>query len=232
MLVETERHGRVSVLSLHRPPVNAADLALARAIHEAVAVARDDAASDAVVVTGLPGYFCAGVDTRAIPAYDADTRAEMLRTINRTILALYSLPKPLVAAVSGHAVGAGLVLALTADVRLAARGDFQLGLTESAAGIPFPACPLVVVRTELAPDVLRVLALGSASFPPDSPALRGVVDRVLEPEALLAEAVREAETLARHPGHAVVKKQLRAGAVAEMTRIVETGDEPMLRGWV
>ncbi len=85
---------------------------------------------------------------------------------------------------------------------------------------------------ELAPDVLRVLALGSASFAPDSPSLRGVVDRVVEPEALLAEAVREAETLARHPGHAVVKQQLRAGAIAEMARIVETGDEPMLRRWV
>lgn len=232
MLVRRERRGRVSVLSLQRPPVNAADLPFARAIHDAMAAERNDPASAAVVLTGLPGCFCAGVDTRAVPAYDAATRAEMLRTIDRTILALYAFPKPVVAAISGHALGAGLVLALTAELRLAARGDFRLGLTEAAAGIPFPACPLVVVRAELAPDVLRVLALGSASFAPDAPALRGVVDRVVEPDALVDEAVREAEALARHPGHRVVKQQLRAAAVAEMERIVREDDEPMLRGWV
>jgi enoyl-CoA hydratase len=232
MLIETERQGRVSVLRLHRPPVNAADLPFARAIHDAVVAARGDAATAAVVVTGIPGYFCAGVDTRAIPSYDADTRAEMLRTINRTILALYSCPKPVVAAVSGHALGAGLVLALTADVRLAARGEFKLGLTESVAGIPFPACPLVVIRAELAPDVLRVLAIGSASHRPESEVMRGVVDRVIAPEELVTEAVREADALAEHRGHAVVNRQIRASAIAEMERAVVHGDEPMFRGWV
>jgi enoyl-CoA hydratase len=156
----------------------------------------------------------------------------MLRTINRTICELYSLPKPVVAAVSGHALGGALVLVLACDIRLAARGDFRLGLTETAAGIPYPAGPLTVVRAELAPESVRILALASATAEPDSPLLRGVIDRVVEPSALLDEAVAEAKRLAAMSAFGRVKQQLRAPVCERLRRIVERDEEPLHEQWV
>lgn len=231
-LIETEDRDGVRVLALSRPPVNALDLELARAVQQAITAARDDAACRALVLTGRPGVFSAGIDTRRVPAYDAATRGEMLRTINRTICELYSLPKPAVAAVSGHALGGALVLVLACDLRLAARGDFRLGLTETAAGIPYPAGPLTVVRAELSPESLRLLALGSETAAPESPLLRGVIDRVVEPAALVDEAVREARRLAAMPAFGRVKEQLRAPVCERLRRIVEHDEEPLHDRWV
>jgi enoyl-CoA hydratase len=222
----------VHVLRLCRPPVNALDLELARALLRAVREAEAAPRCDALVLTGLPGVFSAGIDTREVPAYDAQTRAAMLRTINTTVLALYASRKPAVAALSGHALGGALVLALTCDFRLAARGPFRLGLTEAQAGIPYPAGPLAVVRAELSPAQLRGLALGSLTAGPESEVFAGVIDRVVEPSALLEEAAREAQRLAALPAFGRVKQQLRGDTVARLARIVEQDDEPLLRGWV
>lgn len=230
--VESEDRGDVRVVRLSRPPVNALDLELARTLHEAVLEAEAAPRCAAVVLTGLPGVFSAGIDTRRVPAYDAETRAAMLRTINRTILALYGSRKPAVAALSGHALGGALVLALTCDYRLAARGPFKLGLTEAAAGIPFPAGPLAVVRAELSPPQLRLLAVGSPTADPESELLAGVIDRVVEPGVLLEEAAAEARRLAALPAFARVKEQLRAATVARLARIVEDDAEPLLDGWL
>src|SRR5262249_49260447 len=187
-LIEAEDGDGIRTLRLSRPPVNALNLELASAAQRALAEAAAETRCTGIVLTGLPRLFSAGIDTREVPAYDREKRAAMLRTINRTVLALYSLPKPVVAAVSGHALGGAFVLMLACDVRLVARGPFKLGLSEAQVGIPFPAGPLTVVRAELTPAQVRILALGSQTVGPESEALAGIVDRVVEPAALLEEA--------------------------------------------
>jgi enoyl-CoA hydratase len=230
--VRREDRDGVRVLSLARPPVNAIDFALVRALGDAAEAAASDPACRALVVIGAPGVFSAGIDTKRVPSYDADERASMLRAVNRTVLELYALEKPAVAAISGHALGAGLVLALTCDLRLAAEGDFRLGLTEGKAGIPFPAGPLAVARAELSPESLRQLALTSATEAPASPRLAGIVDRVVPADALLASAFDEARALAAQPAFAAVKRQLRGDTIARLRRIVERDEEPLLAGWL
>src|SRR5262245_14373395 len=131
----TERDG-VQILALRRPPVNAIELGLLRDAQVAVREARSDASCRALVLTGAPGIFSAGLDTRVVPAYSPVERQALLRLLNQLVLDLYGMPKPTVAAISGHALAGGLVLALLCDLRLAARGDFRLGLPEVDAGIP------------------------------------------------------------------------------------------------
>jgi len=231
-LIETEDRDGVRILRLSRPPVNALDLELARAVEHAVADASADTGCGGVVLTGLEGVFSAGIDTREVPAYDADERATMLRTINRTILELYGLAKPVVAAVTGHALGGAFVLVLASDVRLAARGPFELGLTEALAGIPFPAGPLAVVQAELTPAQIRTLVLGSITASPDSDVFSGLIDRVVEPGALLESALEEARRLKALPAYGRVKQQLRARTIQRLRRIADQDEEPLLDRWI
>lgn len=231
-MIQTEDRRGVRVVALHRPPVNAFDLTLVAAVGEALRQAGEDESCEALVLTGIPGVFSAGIDTRAVPGYDPTTRSAMLRAINRTVAILYALPKPVVAAISGHALGGALVLALACDVRLAARGAFRLGLTESAAGIPFPAGPLVIVRAELSPENARMLALQSPVVGPEVLLARGVIDRVVEPERLIEESLDEARRLLALPAYGEVKRQLRASSCDLLRHIVEGDEEPLHRGWV
>jgi enoyl-CoA hydratase len=231
-LVDVEDRGDVRILRLHRPPVNALNLDVARAVHQAFESASSDPGCAGIILTGLPGVFSAGIDTREVPAYGAEQRASMLRTVNRAIRALYTTPKPVVAAVSGHALGGAFVLLLACDVRVAARGPFKLGLTEAGAGIPFPAGPLAVVRAELSPAQLRTLALGSPTAGPDSELFAGIIDRLVEPEALLDAALEEVRRLAALPAYGRVKQQLRRETSERLAEIVERDLEPLLARWV
>jgi enoyl-CoA hydratase len=191
-LVATEERDGVWILSLARPPVNAVDPRLVAALEERAATAADSPACRAVVITGRGRAFSAGIDTKVVPAYDRAERAEMIRAVNRAILGLYGLPRPTVAAVNGHALGAGLVLALACDVRLAAAGEYRIGLAEVAAGIPFPAGPLVVVQAELTPPAARTLVLGGAAFGPTDPRAMAFLDAVCPGPSLLSAAVERA----------------------------------------
>jgi enoyl-CoA hydratase len=231
-VIRTTEQDGVWIVSFARPPMNAIDLSVIVALGACVQEAADSASCRAMVVTGDPPAFSAGIDVKAVPAYDAATRAEMIRCINRCILQFYGLPKPTVAAINGHALGAGLVLALACDFRLAAAGSYRLGLTEVTAGIPFPAAPLLVVQAELDHDVARRLTLSGAVFGPEDSVATTFLDDVAPADQLVPRAIDRATTAARASAYAAVKRQLKAAALERIARVVEADADPLLAGWI
>ena len=231
-LIRTVDRDGVRVVSFARPPMNAIDRSLVMALGACVEDAADSAACRAVVLTGDPPAFSAGIDIKVVPAYDAATRADMIRHINRCVLQFYGLPKPTVAAINGHALGAGLVLALACDFRLAAAGSYRLGLTEVTAGVPFPAAPLLVVQAELDHDVARRLSLSGAVFGPEDPFATSFIDDVVPRDQLIERAIERAASAARAPAYAAVKRQLRAATLERIADVVQRDADPLLAGWI
>ena len=127
----------MAVLNVDRPPVNALDHQL---LAEGAAILEELRADPppAVVIAGREGCFCAGVDLKLAPTLDAEGQREMVDGINRLFGGWYSFERPVVAAVTGHAIAGGFILALCGDVRVAATTG-RHGLTEVRAGIPYPA---------------------------------------------------------------------------------------------
>jgi enoyl-CoA hydratase len=230
--IEREVRDKVWILSLTRAPVNAINLALISALGEHTAAAAQAPLCQAVILTGMGGSFSGGIDVKEVPAYDRETQRTMLSAINRTVATLYGLTKPTVAAINGHALGAGLVLALSCDFRLAAQGRYQLGLPEARVGIPFPAAPLVVIEAELAPRELRELALTGVTVPPHDPLAAPFLRAVVPPERLLDEALALASSLTDVHSYGIVKAQLKANVVERLQAIVEQGAEPLFDTWV
>jgi enoyl-CoA hydratase len=230
-LVTASDHGGVRVLGVDRPPRNAVDLTLITALGAAIEAAAADDAVQALVLTGTASAFSAGVDVKVVPTYDRAARAEMIRGIDGTIVTLYGLPKPTVAAINGHALGGGLVIALACDVRIAAAGSYSLGLLEVTAGIPFPAGPLIVVQSELDPQTASTLALTGRTIGPSDELAMRFIDAVVPAETLLATAVERARTLAGLRGYAAAKRQLRAAALARLKAIVLEDSDPLLDDW-
>jgi enoyl-CoA hydratase len=226
--IQREVRDQVWILSLNRPPVNAINLALISALGEHLAQAAQAEWCRAVVLTGRGRIFSGGIDVKEVPAYDRATQQALLRAINRAVAGLYGLAKPTVAAINGHALGAGLVLALTCDFRLAAEGNYQLGLPEARVGIPFPAAPLVVIESELGPHDRTELALTGVPASPHDPLATRFLRAVMPPEQLLDEALALASSLAEVQIYGTVKAQIKATAMERLHAIVEHDAAPLL----
>ena len=225
-MIGIEDRDGIALVRIDRPPANAMDLELLDAGAEAVGRLKAERPR-AVVVTGREGFFSAGVDLKLAPTLDQAAQKRMVAAINDMFEAWYSLPHPVVAAVNGHAIAGGLILALCADYRVAGEAG-KFGLTELRAGIPYPAVAIAVVRAELDARAARRLVLEAELG--DAAAMHelGAFDEIAADP--LARALEVAARLAELPAGAygVVKAQLR-GDVIERAR---AGPDPTAAGWV
>ena len=231
--VVLEQHEDVAVLRLDRPPANAFCLELARELAASLD-ALETTHPRALVLAGTGSFFSGGLDLREVPRYSREQQREFLRALNRLVGRLYALPLPVVGAINGHAVAGAFVLALTTDYRVGPSRDAHFGLTEARVGIPFPAVPMLVLQAECAPQDLRWSALWARTFGPEEARRRGLLDELVEPEAVLGRALEVARDLAGMPpdGYARIKRQIRRDALARIEEVVSRDLDPMLEGWL
>ena len=220
----TEDRDDVAVLHIEHGRVGALDVELLTALTEAVT-----ASDRALVITGSGSCFCAGVDLRRVLDGGRRYTEELLAALSHTFRAVFDHPRPTVAAVNGHAIAGGCVLALACDVRLMSGG--RIGLTELAVGVPFPTAALEIVRHALGSRAGRVL-LGAQTTDRERALTLGMVDELPEPADLLPRAVALAtELAARSPeSYRLAKVQLHRPANAAIEATAD-GDATVLDGW-
>lgn len=204
------------IVTLDRPPVNAVDPQTVAALGAWAAAYEDE---QPVVLTGAGASFSAGVDVRAFAAADTAGRQAFFAGITAMVRALVALPVPLVAAVNGHALGGGLVLALCADRRIAAEGAARYGLTEAKAGVPFPGGPIEVIKAEVPSALLRRMTLSSEIVSGQVLVEHGVFDLLAPPDEVLVRAIADARAMAAQPAFAAVKRQIRGGLTARLAAL-------------
>lgn len=191
----------VTTVRLDSPPVNALNLELLDDV-----VATMQGLDGPVVITGAGKCFSAGVDLSAIIDGGADYTDRFLTSLSAAFLAVFDHPAPVVAAVNGHAIAGGCVLAMCADVRLMSTGT--IGLTELAVGVPFPVAALEICRHSMGPSVTSA-ALRAETVPAQSALAHGWIDEILTDTDLIPEAARIARELGCHsPGAYSLTKEL------------------------
>jgi 3,2-trans-enoyl-CoA isomerase len=198
MLNIVEHEGGIRELRLARPPVNALNLELLRTLTVAVGAAQDDAA---LVITGQPGLFTAGLDVRALLELDREAVLQVFVELWRVQRAIACAPVPVIFGLTGHSPAGGTVLAIHGDYRVMALGDFRLGLNEVQVGL-LPGGPIHgAFRRLVGGHATQLLSRGALVDP--ATALRiGLVDELCEPAQVTSRALemaREYCALPREP---------------------------------
>ncbi len=202
-LVQEVREG-IATLTLNRPEVlNALTFELYAEMRDLLQAFRDDEAVKAVVLTGAGRAFCSGGDVHQIIGElltrDVKAHLEFTRLTGAVVQNLRLLDKPVIAAVNGMAAGAGAVIALACDLRVAseqARFAFlfsKAGLTGADMGAAY-LLPRVVGLGR----AVELLLFGD-TIDAATAERYGLVNRVVPPEALLPTALEWASRLARGP---------------------------------
>lgn len=200
MIIREDRGG-VRILRLAHGKVSAIDIELAEALSHEMAAARDGSVR-AVVLTGTGSAFSAGVDLFKVleggPAYGG----RFLPALDAMLRDTLTMPKPVVAAVNGHAIAAGCILASACDHCVMAEGDGRIGVPELAVGVPFPALPIEIMAARVPAAVLRALVFSGRTVQGDEALAKGLVDETCPTDRLLDRACEVAERLAALPAGA------------------------------
>lgn len=196
-MLETIDHGEVTEIRLARPPVNALDPSLVAALDAALADAAGRAR--AVVLSGQPGMFSAGLDMKALLALDRVAITAFWESFFALLRRLSTSPVPIVAAITGHSPAGGAVLAMFCDRRIAAAGEFKLGLNEVQVGLAMPPVIFEGLRRLVGLREAEKMCVRGQLVGPEEARAIGLVDEVVPVEQVVPRALAYCEALVALP---------------------------------
>jgi len=231
-MIEVEDRGPIRVLRLARQPANALDPALLRRLAECLGEAPSQGAR-AVVLTGAPGMFSAGLDVVHLLGLDRSGLGDALEVFFDAMEALAGSTLPVAAAITGHAPAGGAILALFCDWRVMVEGDFIIGLNEVQIGLPMPDVVAGLLTRTVGPRRAEELAVTGRLLTPAAAAAIGLVDELVPAGAVLERALSWCEGILRLPARAVAETRATTRRdLVELVRRSRSADvERLAREW-
>ncbi|MFY9265157.1 MAG: crotonase/enoyl-CoA hydratase family protein [Solirubrobacterales bacterium] len=188
--------------------------------------AEADDAVGAVVIAGREGFFSAGMDLKWMESAGREELGTIGPNLARLAHRIVIFPKPVIAAVEGHAIAGGAVVLLACDRSVGATGSYKVGLNEVALGIPFGGFALTLARLHLTPTAFGSALLHGELHRPDRAHALGYLDELADPAAVRSRAGEIAARAATLNVSAYrIAKQAMRGEVAERIRgQIESGE--------
>lgn len=204
--VRLRKEGNISIITIDDGKANVFGVAMTSAL--SAALDEIDKKEGAVVIEGRDGIFSGGFDLNVINAGDPVAGREMtLGGVNVALKAM-DFPRPIVAAVTGHAVAMGAIFCCGLDWRIGARGNFKHGLNEIKDGLALPMFAIELPRFRLNPTKFQEAAMRSTIYSPEGAVEVGFLDEVVDADKCREAAFEKAKELAAllpNPGYGVSK---------------------------
>jgi enoyl-CoA hydratase len=231
-MIEVKSEHGIAIVTINHGKANALDIELCDEVTKYFKVLRA-ADAGAVVLTGQGRMFSAGVDLLRVDSGGPDYVRRFLPALHRLYEAVFFHPRPVVAAVNGHAIAGGCVLACCADRRIMARGEGRTGVTELLVGVPFPALAFEIMRFAVPARHLPEFAYSGATYDPETALRYGLVDELAEADALMPRAIAAAQQLAQlaPAAFAQTKAQFRAEINERLERSRAATDKAVGEIW-
>jgi len=226
-MVELNYIEHVAVVKLNRGVTNALNLALFQGLADKLRSAASDPGVSAIVLTSASEkFFSIGFDIPGLFHLPREEFAAIYRDFNLTWMELYTLPKPTVAAITGHAIAGGCILALCCDYRLMSSGRLSsggggergklIGLNEIKLGVPVPFLVDCILRDLVGTRTARDIVETGEFFIAEQALEMGLVDRVTPQDEVLPASIEKARMLGTLPQEAYrIMKQNRVESTAQ-----------------
>ncbi len=194
--LKVEQKGQIAILTLNRPEImNALNFPLLKELNHFITEANFDKGVRVIIITGAgEKAFCAGADLKERRTMSPDEVKRYIFTIRTTFTAVEYLPKPVIAAVNGVALGGGTELALACDMRIASK-NATMGLTETSLAIIPGAGGTQRLARAVGKGKAKEMIFLAKRISADEAYEIGLVNKVVEPEKLLDEAISWAEKI-------------------------------------
>lgn len=217
--IRIEKNENIVIMRLEKGRGNAIDEPLVEDLtHACREIASDGTVRGVLLASAHPKLFCPGLDLIGLLEYDRVSMERFLGKFAEAVWALYALEKPVVAALSGHAVAGGCVLALTADWRVLRRGGVNIGLNEVKLGVPLPWSVAALLRASIRPEMICEVALLGRNFSDEEAFAIGLVHELAPADGFEGAClVRLAEFAEKDPeAFAITKRYLRVMTLEAM----------------
>ncbi|PYP99837.1 MAG: hypothetical protein DMF82_23745 [Acidobacteria bacterium] len=232
--IRRERQGSLAVLRLDKARGNAIDEPLVEELREACReLEADDSVRGVLLASAHPKLFSPGLDLVSLIEFDRPRLQRFMTTFGEMVSALYGLRRPVVAAVSGHAVAGGCILAMAADWRVLRRGGVSIGLNEVKVGVPLPLSIAALLRATVAPGALSRVALLGRNFADEEALAAGLADELADEGRFETTCLTRVREFAEKDPYslAVTKTYLRADALRQMKAENAAAVAEWLDGW-
>ena len=230
-MIERKDADGIRTLKLAHGKVSAMDIELGEALLREMDDARD-ASVKAVILTGSGSSFSAGVDLFRVIKDGPEYGRRFLPVLDELLRATLTCPKPVIAAVNGHAIAGGCILAAACDHRIMVEGTGRIGIPELAVGVPFPGLPLQIMAARLADGALRDLVYTGRTVQVDEAKALGLIDDKCPAGMLLDRATEVATRMASIPAGAfALTKQGFYAPILERTRLLADLNARVVEEW-
>lgn len=209
--------GPVAVLTLDDGKANAFSFDFIESFNSALDRAIDEAR--AVAIVGRPGLLSGGFDLGVINSGDEAEITRLVTAGARLMMRVYGHPQPVVIGATGHAVALGAFLLLSGDYRVGIRGDFKIGLNETAIGLTLPAFGIALAAERLSKRKLSQATIGAVLYTPEDACDTGFLDETTAADSLRETVVTRASAMAEldGPAFAASKRMLRGATIDRIT---------------
>jgi enoyl-CoA hydratase/carnithine racemase len=233
-LISIEYHNKVAVLKLNRGITNAINLQLVNELAENLGSVRDNTDVRSLVLgSSNDKFFAIGFDIPQLFELTKEDFTLFYQSFNRVCIDLYTLPKPTIAAITGHATAGGCILALCCDYRFIAEGRKLMGLNEIKLGVPVPYPADCILRQIVGTPGARKIMDTGEFYQPEALLPMNMVDHVLPLEEVLPKSIEKAAALGALPHQAfkITKRNLVETVEAQILTHLEEKEQLFIECW-
>jgi len=166
--------------------------------------------SGALIISGRKGMFSAGFDLKIISAGNVQATMDMSLSGFKLLSRIFSFPRPVLAACSGHGIALGTFLLCCCDYRVGVKGDFMIGANEMRTNMVIPIPILELINHRVSSSHKYRAILGAEMYSIENGISAGLIDEVVDAENLMETAMLKAKDLATmgHPSYTLTKELL------------------------
>jgi enoyl-CoA hydratase/carnithine racemase len=233
--IQMDIQEHIAIVRLSHGTTNAIELELVHELHESLQNLEADPEVHGLALTSAnEKFFSIGFNIPELIELPPDNLRTFYRSFSRMCLDLFTLPKPTIAVIPGHAIAGGCILALCCDYRFIAEGRKLMGLNEIKLGLPVPYVADCILRELVGLRHARDIMDSGNFFAPEQSLQMGMVDKILPADKLLAEAINSVKELSSYPqaAFAMIKQNRIEGIRSQILSGLEKKEEHFIQCWL